>query len=41
MIASVEARIDKSNNALQDLKSRISGNSDSTKKFLDDVIKDV
>lgn len=41
MIDSVESRIDKSNKALEELKNRISTNSDSTKKFLDDVIKDV
>ena len=38
MIASVEKRIDKSNRALRELKARISGNSDITKKYIEDVI---
>ena len=41
MIASVEKRIDKSNRALKELKTRIGNNADVTKAFLEDVIKDV
>ncbi len=41
MIGSVEQRIKKSNLALRELKNRISNNSDVTKKFLEDVIRDV
>ena len=37
-LTQVEKRIDKSNRALRELKARISGNSDITKKYLEDVI---
>jgi hypothetical protein len=40
MISSVEKRIDKTNRALKKLKESINLNTDKTKKYLDDVIKD-
>ena len=41
MILSVEKRIEKSNKALKDIKAKIGSNSEVTKKYLEDVIKDV
>jgi uncharacterized protein YpuA (DUF1002 family) len=37
----VERRIEKSNRALKDIKLKIGSNSEVTKKYLEDVIKDV